>query len=122
MAKISIKKPWTTISEQKVDGDDDERWIVSDIIARAKDLPVKDIPMDHLCINSKIAELKIREFVAHMKLILEVDMSYPIILDEDGEIFDGRHRVARALLEGYESIKAVRFEKDPPPIYKKAKD
>jgi len=117
MAKVTIKKPWATISDQKVYGDDNERWVVSDIIARAKNLPVKDIPMDHLCIDGKIGNMKIREFVSHMELILNADMHYPIILDQDGSIFDGRHRVARALLEEYESVKAVRFKEDPPPTY-----
>lgn len=117
--KISIKKPWENISDQSVTGDNGEVWIVSDIIEHSKNLPVKDIPMDHLCIDAKIGGMKIREFVSHMKLILEADMNFPVILDEDGKIFDGRHRAARALLEGHESIKAVRFDTDPRPTYVK---
>lgn len=53
-----------------------------------------------------------------MKQILDILMEYPIILDEDGAIFDGRHRVARAMLDEMESIKAVRFEIDPNPSVK----
>jgi len=39
----------------------------------------------------------------------------PIILDEDGELMDGRHRIMKALLIGLETVKAVRFDQNPPP-------
>lgn len=42
-------------------------------------------------------------------------MSKPIILSEDGEIMDGRHRVVHAIVNGLESVKAVRFEVNPEP-------
>ena len=50
-----------------------------------------------------------------MKRVLNTDLNYPIILNEEGFIMDGWHRVTKALLEGRETIKAVRFEKTPPP-------
>jgi len=59
-----------------------------------------------------------RTFVAHMKMVLECDLKHPIILDENGGIFDGGHRVAKALLENAETIKAVRLTEDPMPIIK----
>ena len=117
MATVKIKKVWDTISDQKVEGDGGKVWMVVDLIERAKDLPVKEIPIDHLAINFNIGGMKVRDFVAHMKLILDANMSYPIILDDEACIFDGRHRVAKALLEEHETIKAVRFEKDPPATY-----
>jgi len=42
-------------------------------------------------------------------------VEFPIILDEDGEIMDGGHRIMRAMLEGKSSILAVRFDENPPP-------
>ena len=51
----------------------------------------------------------------HVKQILKVNIDYPIILDEDGEIMDGRHRIMKAILEGKETIKAVRFDENPKP-------
>lgn len=121
MGTVKIKKVWDTISDQKVEGDDGKVWIVVDLIERAKDLPVEEIPIDHLAINFNIGNMKVRDFVAHMKLILEADMSYPIILDDEACMFDGRHRMARALLEEHKTIKAVRFEEDPPATYMKDK-
>lgn len=39
----------------------------------------------------------------------------PIILDDLGYITDGWHRVAKAILEGKETIKAVRIQNMPAP-------
>jgi ParB-like chromosome segregation protein Spo0J len=53
--------------------------------------------------------------VMHMHAVKNADLKYPIILDEDGEIMDGRHRIMKALYLGVESIKAVRFDANPSP-------
>jgi len=53
--------------------------------------------------------------VMHMRAVSNADLNYPIILDEDGEILDGRHRIMKALFLGKETIKAVRFEENPRP-------
>ena len=58
-----------------------------------------------------------RKVLEHMRLIDEVDLSYPIILGADGRVMDGMHRVARALLIGADAITAVQFETDPEPDY-----
>ena len=114
---VEIKKPWETLSKQIVTSDSGDVWKITDVIDQAKHLPELDIPLEHLCIDKKIGGMSIREFVGHMRLVLDSDLSFPIILDEDGGIFDGRHRVAKALLREADSIKAVRFKEDPPPTY-----
>ena len=58
-----------------------------------------------------------RAIVEHMRLIEETDLGYPIILSSDGRVMDGMHRVAKALLEGQETIEAVKFRQDPEPDY-----
>jgi hypothetical protein len=58
-----------------------------------------------------------RRVLLHMRLIDEVDFSYPIILGADGRVMDGMHLVAKALLQGREEIEAVKFERDPEPDY-----
>jgi hypothetical protein len=58
-----------------------------------------------------------REMLTHIRLIQEADLSYPIILAANGEVMDGRHRIARAALEGRSTIDAVQFDTDPPPDY-----
>lgn len=121
MVKIKIGKIWNSLSKQKVSDNDGNVWNMAYLIDCAKDLEQFDIPMHHLCFDQCIGGMKIREFVSHMKNILEADMQCPIILDQDGAIFDGRHRIAKALLEGHETIKAVRFDEDPSPTYCKDK-
>ena len=58
-----------------------------------------------------------RAIVEHMRLIKETDLSFPIILSSDGRVMDGMHRVAKALLEGHETIEVVKFNHDPDPDY-----
>ncbi len=56
-----------------------------------------------------------REILAHMKRILNADLRYPVILNQDGSIMDGAHRTCKAILEGAEKIAVVRFTKTPEP-------
>ena len=90
-------------------------WAVSRLIQLAKDLPVMEIPLDHLNIWHKYENLTLREMAMHIKCVLKADLNFPIILDEDGDILDGRHRIMKALIEGNKSIKAVRFDENPEP-------
>jgi len=90
-------------------------WCVPRLFELARDLPIMEVPLNHLNVYYTYSELTLREMVTHMKAVQEADMNFPIILDEDGELMDGRHRVTRAMLQGLETIKAVRFEENPPP-------
>jgi hypothetical protein len=58
-----------------------------------------------------------RKIAEHAQLIQETNLDYPIILDADGRVMDGMHRVCKALISGAPSIKAVRFTKPPEPDY-----
>lgn len=42
----------------------------------------------------------LREFAEEMRNVQEVSLDYPIILDMNGYILDGAHRVVKAYLEG----------------------
>ena len=58
-----------------------------------------------------------RNVVGHIALIEAADPSYPIILAANGEVMDGRHRIAKAMLAGQTAIEAVQFTTDPEPDY-----
>jgi hypothetical protein len=58
-----------------------------------------------------------RSLLEHMRLIDEADLRYPIILDRDGRVMDGMHRVCRAAREGKDSLLAVRFVTNPEPDF-----
>lgn len=93
----------------------DSRWSVARLFELARTLPVMDIPLDHLNINYCYDNLNLREMAMHMKAVNDADLSFPIIIDENGDVMDGRHRIMKAMLTGAESIKAVRFEENPSP-------
>ena len=90
-------------------------WSVARLFVLSKNLPVMLIPLDHLNIYYKYNDLTLREMVGHMKSVIDADLKFPIILDEDGELMDGRHRIMKAMLENKKTIKAVRFEENPSP-------
>lgn len=90
-------------------------WSVPRLFELARELPVMDIPLNHLSLYYTYEKLTLREMVTHMKAVNDADLEKPIILDEDGELMDGRHRLMKAMLTGAETIKAVRFDENPSP-------
>lgn len=53
--------------------------------------------------------------LAHFKKIEIANYEKPIILNQDGVVLDGVHRLCKAYLEGRKTIPAVKFEVDPTP-------
>ncbi len=102
-----------------------DAWDVDRLIELSQGLPVLDVPLDSI---SKVDTdywfqhgpivPTVRRVVEHIRLIAEVDVSYPIILGADGRVMDGMHRVARAILDGLSTIRAVQFEVQPEPDYR----
>lgn len=90
-------------------------WSVPRLFELSRSLPVMDVPLNHLSLWYTYEKLTLREMVMHMKAVNDADLDKPIILDEDGELMDGRHRLMRAMLNGDATIKAVRFEENPVP-------
>jgi len=88
---------------------------VARLVELSKDFKVMNIPLDHLNVYNRYSDLTLRDMAMHMNAVNNSDLSYPIILDEDGEIMDGRHRIIKAMITGEKSIKAVRFDKNPEP-------
>ena len=56
-----------------------------------------------------------RQMIGHMQLINDADLAYPIVLAANGEVMDGRHRIAKAALLGKNTIECVQFSEDPQP-------
>ncbi len=91
------------------------KWHVSRLFELAKKLPVMDIPLMHINMYHEYEGLTLREMAGHIVAVNNADLAYPIILDEDGEIMDGRHRLIKAIITGKDTIKAVRFSENPSP-------
>ena len=68
-----------------------------------------------MSLSYQYSEMSLKQLAGHIEAVNTADLSYPIILDEDGDIMDGRHRLMKALLNGDKTIKAVRFDNNPTP-------
>lgn len=97
----------------------DKVWVVSNLVERAKGLEPFDLPLAAVYVGSAVwdAVTSPYEMAQHMRRVMDVDTSKPVILDQEGFIMDGWHRVVRALIDGKPTIKAVRFEVTPEPDY-----
>lgn len=112
MKPVYIEK-WAEAGEQFCQIGD-QHWSVPRLIELSKDLEVFEMPLRHLMLDYS-SNYRPRQFVMHMRAVLDADLKYPIILDEDGEIMDGRHRILKALYLDKKTIKAVRFDENPSP-------
>lgn len=108
-----INKPWNFSDDQTITIKD-RRYNVHAAISLSQDLEIKDLPLDdfNICYNSPCDD-NLRDFIAHCRLVIEADLSYPILLNQDGALIDGKHRLCRAILDGHKTIKARRFISDP---------
>ena len=100
-----------------------DAWDVDRLVALAAAEPVEDVPL------TDIAEIDldywfdhgyqptVRNIVEHCRLIQQVDLGFPIVLDPGGRVMDGMHRVARALLDGRTTIRATRLRTLPDPDF-----
>jgi len=109
---MEIKKAWEFSTAQTITISG-KRYNVHECIAKASDLEVLELDVSTMniayeCPNNNT----VRSFVEHMKSVMDADLSYPIILNEDGSIIDGRHRLCKALYLGEKTIKAKRFNSD----------
>ncbi|NUL48823.1 hypothetical protein F7P69_27010 [Cellulosimicrobium funkei] len=102
-----------------------DAWDVDRLIALSRGLPIERVAVEAIgeidtayWFEGSGEVATVRKVVEHARLISEVDLSFPIILGQDGRVMDGMHRIARALLEGRPQIDAVRFVALPAPDYR----
>lgn len=101
-----------------------QAWDIRRLIKQARMLPIINVPLSQIReINEPYwfqypaSEPTCRAVIEHTKLINAVSLDYPIILFSDGSVADGMHRVCRALMEGRDTIKAIRFITELEPDY-----
>jgi len=104
---------------------DQNTWNVHKLWEAAKDLPIKWEPLDKFagvldeCVWVEPNQpVTVREIMEHCIRIQKADLDFPIILSASGELMDGVHRIAKAVLKGHSVIQTVRFKIDPPPLPK----
>ncbi|MCE0497445.1 MAG: hypothetical protein LV481_05800 [Methylacidiphilales bacterium] len=83
------------------------------------DLPLEDISElnEPFWFSSEGDLPTCRKIAEHAKLINATSLDYPIILDANGRVMDGMHRVCEALITGVNSIKAVKLTTTPEPDF-----
>jgi hypothetical protein len=101
-----------------------QAWDIDRLVELSRNFPVKKVAVDAIRELDEVywfddddEKPTCRRVLEHIALIEETDLSFPIILAADGRVMDGMHRVAKAVLEGIDTVDAVRFESDPKPDY-----
>jgi hypothetical protein len=107
-----------------LDGDDKHTyyWRASTLWKLAETMEVEHVPLDSFdwtnenfqCGNLSDPPLW-RDIGNHTKQILAADLQYPIILNAEGHVMDGMHRILKCYVFGLPTVKAVRFKVTPPP-------
>lgn len=95
---------------------DGARYAVARLLDDAKDLPVFEVPLAGLDLSCEIWRgANMAHLARHVRACMDADLSYPILLDWNGAIADGRHRVLKAIALGKRTIKARRMQWKPVP-------
>lgn len=100
-------------------------WYTENLWPRAAELPIFELPLDEVMAWTGKPALDedcwfggqgatLRQVARHTARINAVASNNPIILNDDGSLMDGGHRLCRALLDDRPTIKAVRFTSMPP--------
>lgn len=99
-------------------------WDVHRLIVLSRELPIREVPITAISeldstywYGDEAERPTVRSLVEHMRLVQAADFDHPILLSASGRVMDGMHRIAKAELEGRETIAARRFEVDPEPDY-----
>lgn len=75
-----------------------------------------DLPLVGIDLNAEpFSTTTFYDFVFEMTRVKNANLQYPILLSPEGFIADGWHRVAKAILDGKTTIKAIRMESLPTP-------
>jgi hypothetical protein len=110
---IKINKAWDFDEDQSITVHD-KQYNIHAAVTLARDIEVKELLIADMYIGyNSPCNGSLRSFMEHVRLVETADLSYPVLLNEDGFIIDGRHRLAKAILTECKTIKTKRFDKDP---------
>ncbi len=115
--KTKPKRHWILASYRPWDctcSSDGNLYAVSDVWQAAKEYEVQEAPIDAFSLEyGRCGVEDFRTFAVHCARVMDADISYPIILTPCGGILDGRHRLARMLIDGVETVKFIKLKKLP---------
>ena len=94
-------------------------YSVARLIDDSKDLPVFEVPVAAIDLSDRIwDESNIYGLAFHVRKCMSADLSCPILLDWNGALADGRHRIIKAIATGKTTILARRMQWKPEPCRK----
>ncbi|MGD9785800.1 MAG: hypothetical protein AB7E80_05290 [Hyphomicrobiaceae bacterium] len=100
-----------------------EFWRMRTIWAAAEGGAVVAVRIDELSILDEVVWFggprdvrpTVRKVAERARDIFAADISFPIIMTSAGEVLDGAHRIARAYLQGLETLSAIVIDDWPEP-------
>ncbi|SDQ42577.1 hypothetical protein [Pseudoxanthomonas sp. CF125] len=95
---------------------DGDQYSVARLCDDARSLSVFEVPLAALSLSSHPwTGDNMLCLALHVKKCMEADLSFPVLLDWNGDIADGRHRILKAIALGKRTIKARRMTWKPVP-------
>lgn len=95
---------------------DGNRYSVARLLDDSKDLPVFEVPLAAIDLSNQIwSDCNMFELAFHVKKCRDAEIRCPILLDWNGYVADGRHRIIQAIVMGKTTIKARRMQWKPVP-------
>lgn len=94
----------------------DEWWWTKNLIEASEDLEVFDL--DLMSVDLGVMPWRcdsILYFVGHLVDVRKCDLKYPVILSPSGWVMNGWHRIVKAIMQGKDTVPAVRFIDMPDP-------
>lgn len=103
---------------------DGNRYGVARLADLAKGLPVFEAPLAAIDLEGCYAwrDCTLHGAADHLRRAMKADLNVPILLDWNGSIADGRHRIVKALMRGKRTIKAKRLTFRPEPDHIEPQD
>lgn len=93
---------------------DDDKIQISTLISRIdrKYYKTRQVKLDLKVINLADNSFEcpnLFEFLTHYKLVEKANLKYPIIINNQWTVIDGRHRICKAILLGKKHLKAIQI-------------
>ena len=95
-------------------------WLAASLYKKAEEDGLKPFAVPLASMDMSILPFRCKnmdDFVWHVKRCMAADTDIPIIYDDYGQIADGNHRVAKAIIDGKRYIMAYRLKNMPPIDY-----
>jgi hypothetical protein len=102
--------------EDQIYIEENSGWDVPALWELAEELPTYEIPLVGMNLDIQPWDgvgVSFLDFCRHAALVQKADLDYPIILTPEGNIADGRHRLAKAILLGHTTVRIKRLKEMP---------